>query len=658
MMSKIIDEGSLEKKEKNLLIYIVFITIGIVIFEFFYIFRNKNMDISYLQSTILFIKFFNSTLSLLAFGSCIVLYIRLKRESIFIISLMYLSITIGIIAGYFDKINCINETLLFTQYTNLLSSFLKFIIISISILPDNKFKNIIVNNKIKSVLACILITTTCGFLDNKFIIINPKENTWFIIYNLFLIISYSLFSGIVFYKGIKSKEYSFVILSSSLFMLAIKYIYYIYHINLSQFGQALISISITFISSGLIIIGSFIELYLYMYKTKILNNNLNIFYELVDKNNHNSMFLFKESGEILYANKKVREEYCNFRKDYCDLQTILINKGKSNIQYEEIKKSLFEKGFWKGILKNEKFNKIIDCYIQIIGEKENNKNIVVSYIDISDEINMELEIERLKVYDKEKSEFISNISHELRTPLNIFYSTIQLFDQFLDNNELDFKNIYNKYRKTLNLNCKRMMRLINNIIDVSKIDCGNIKPNFNNYNIVSIVEDVTLSVVRYALLKRINLHFDTNEEECFIKCDSSMIQRALLNILSNAIKFSKPNRNIYVNVFINDKFIEINVKDEGIGISKENQNIIFEKFIQSDKSFNRMNEGTGIGLSIVKSIVLLHNGHIEVESKLNEGSNFKVFLPNKFMEGKPFIIYDIDDSDIELELSDIYEVLT
>ena len=203
-----------------------------------------------------------------------------------------------------------------------------------------------------------------------------------------------------------------------------------------------------------------------------------------------------------------------------------------------------------------------------------------------------------------------------------------------------------------------MMRLINNIIDVSKIDSGVLKPNFGNYNIVSVVEDVTLSVVRYALLKRINIHFDTNEEECFIKCDSSMIQRALLNILSNAIKFTEENKNIYVNVFVRDKFIEINIKDEGIGISKEVQHIIFEKFIQNDKSFNRMNEGSGIGLSIVKSILVLHNGYVEVESKLNEGATFKIFLPNEYLEDKEFKIYDIDDGDIELELSDIYEVLT
>lgn len=654
----IIDESSLKKREKALLIYIIFITLGIILFEFSSIFWGKNYHVTYLHSIILFIKFFNSILSILAFVSCIVLYIRLKKDSIFIISLIYLSMAIGIVMGVFDGFKFSNEGLIFLHYTNLLSSLFKQIIISIAIFPNKKLKEKIIKHKYKSIFIVIFVTLICSFLDSRFTIEDPLENNFFITYSLFLIIMYCIFSIILFYRGIKGKEYSFIILSSSLFMLAMKYIYYLYKVNIPEFAQGLVSISMTFISSGLVIIASFVELYMYMYKTQVLNNNLKVFYELVDKNKHNYMFLFKENGEVLYANKKAKEEYYTINEDTKSLQQLFMNKGQLLDRYEEIKKSVYKDGFWKGILKSEHQNKIIDCYIQIIGEKESNKNILVSYIDISDEINMELEIEKLKVYDKEKNEFICNISHELRTPLNIFYSVIQLLDKFKENNELNFRYIYEKYNKTLNLNCKRMMRLINNIIDVSKIDSGVLKPNFGNYNIVSVVEDVTLSVVRYALLKRINIHFDTNEEECFIKCDSSMIQRALLNILSNAIKFTEENKNIYVNVFVRDKFIEINIKDEGIGISKEVQHIIFEKFIQNDKSFNRMNEGSGIGLSIVKSILVLHNGYVEVESKLNEGATFKIFLPNEYLEDKEFKIYDIDDGDIELELSDIYEVLT
>ncbi|MGQ0515720.1 sensor histidine kinase, partial [Bacillus sp. D-CC] len=122
-------------------------------------------------------------------------------------------------------------------------------------------------------------------------------------------------------------------------------------------------------------------------------------------------------------------------------------------------------------------------------------------------------------------------------------------------------------------------------MDLSEIDLGTLTVKFKNYNIVSIVEDVTLSVVEYALSKGINIQFDTEEEEHVIKCDAYMIERSILNLLSNSIKFSNKGSSILVNLNIDDQWTKIVVIDEGIGISKENQEIIFDKFVQIDKSF-------------------------------------------------------------------------
>ena len=263
----------------------------------------------------------------------------------------------------------------------------------------------------------------------------------------------------------------------------------------------------------------------------------------------------------------------------------------------------------------------------------------------------------MKVYNKEKIEFMSNISHELRTPINIFYSTIQLLDISLLKSDKDFREVYAKYKRTLHVNCKRMLRLINNVVDISKIETGILKGKFDYYNLISIVEDVTLSVVNYAHLKSINIQFDTNEEEFITKCDPSMMERVLLNLLSNAIKFTPENKNIYVNIYVNDDFAEINIKDEGIGISKSDKAAIFERFVQADKSLTRENEGSGIGLSIVKSIIDLHDGYISVESEVGKGSTFKIILPNRYDGYINYKIYDINNYNTELELSDIYEVL-
>ena len=269
---------------------------------------------------------------------------------------------------------------------------------------------------------------------------------------------------------------------------------------------------------------------------------------------------------------------------------------------------------------------------------------------------MEIELEKLKVYDKEKNDFISNISHELRTPLNIFYSTIQLLDTISKNKNCDFRVKYEEYKKTLHINCKRMNRLINNIIDISKIDEGILKTNFGNYNIVSIVEDVTLSVVNYSALKSISIQFDTDTEEHIIKCDPLMIEKVMLNLLSNAIKFSKEGSSVYISIEKSNEYIIINVEDEGIGILKEDHDKIFDKFVQVDKTSTRINEGSGIGLSIVKSIVDIHNGYIKVDSQLGIGSKFSIYLPNIYNKSSNIKTYNVNDENIQIELSDIYEL--
>jgi hypothetical protein len=659
MMRQQIENKILIGKEKKIFTYIVAAVLLISLVLISNIFLNKDVNGSYLESTLGFIKFFNSVLSMLAFGTCLISYNRLKKDSIFIISLMYLGLAMGILLGHIDYFSFYYDEFTISNYITVSTSLLRIFILIVAILPNNKLRLLIVKNKEVSILFVIIYSIVFGFLENRLGHSKLYDSSqFFILYNIFLMIIYVTCSVKLFTKGIKEKDYLFIILSSSIFMLAIKAIYAIYGINIVSFYVKLTSVSITYICLLIVILGAFFELYMYICKTKLLNDNLSVFYNLTDNNKHNFMFILSEDEELLYANKKIKEHYLKSENsDINEIEFILKQKINSIGRKEEIMNSLDKNGVWRGIIKNEINNKTIDCSIQSINMNKNKRAIAINYMDISDEISIELELEKLKVYDKEKSEFISNISHELRTPLNIFYSTIQLLDKFSTKEDLDFKLTYAKYKKTLHLNCKRMLKLINNVIDISKIDIGLLKANFENYDIVSIVEEVTLSVVNYALLKSINIQFDTNKEEHIIKCDSSMIERMMLNLLSNAIKFSQENKNIYVRVFITDEWIQIDVQDEGMGISKNAQQIIFEKFIQADKSFTRMNEGSGIGLSIVKSIINLHEGDIYVDSEINKGSILKILLPNKRLESLDFKVYDINNYNIELELSDIYQIL-
>lgn len=254
---------------------------------------------------------------------------------------------------------------------------------------------------------------------------------------------------------------------------------------------------------------------------------------------------------------------------------------------------------------------------------------------------------------KIKTHFISNISHELKTPINVIMSAIQLI-----NYNTKESPSYSKNKNTLAIiddNCKRLLRLINNLIDVQKHELDDTKLNLSAVNVVNLIEMLVASVVPYAESKNLNLIFDTNKEDVILKVDSNKLERIMLNLLSNAIKFSKPNGEIKVTLNFED-CLYISVADNGIGIAKENLNKIFDKFTQLDTSFSRKNEGSGIGLSIVKSFVLLHNGKISVKSELNKGTSFLIELPlteTSNIETED-ASYDNLSENVKIELSDIY----
>lgn len=659
MINNIISDKNLIEKEKKIFELIIFFILLISCIYIFNIFSKIGEEKSYLESTLFFIRSFSSILSLLAFGSCLISYNRLKKDSIFIIALMYLGLSVGIAFGQIDFLSFYYEEYTLFNYITVSTSILRMLLLIIAIIPKSKIKTFIVNNKKISILFVALYTIVFDVVEKNINFFQSFHSTgFFITYNYFLMSIYLISAIRLFILGIKEKEYIFVVLASSIFMLATKAIYAVHAVNTTSFYVKLTSVSITYTIFLIVIAGSFIEFYLYINRTKMLNDNLSLFYNLADNNKHSFMCICNEDGDILYGNKKFMEYYEVSSPEDAKRLKLYFSLSMSRLDNKnEIMKSLNTKGVWRGIIKNLDGNMSFDCSLQVIETLGDKREYAVTYLDISQIINKELELEKMKVYNKEKIEFMSNISHELRTPINIFYSTIQLLDISLLKSDKDFREVYAKYKRTLHVNCKRMLRLINNVVDISKIETGILKGKFDYYNLISIVEDVTLSVVNYAHLKSINIQFDTNEEEFITKCDPSMMERVLLNLLSNAIKFTPENKNIYVNIYVNDDFAEINIKDEGIGISKSDKTAIFERFVQADKSLTRENEGSGIGLSIVKSIIDLHGGYISVESEVGEGSTFKIILPNRYDGYINYKIYDINNYNTELELSDIYEVL-
>jgi len=297
------------------------------------------------------------------------------------------------------------------------------------------------------------------------------------------------------------------------------------------------------------------------------------------------------------------------------------------------------------------WNVILEPVFGLNGEIQ---EILMLIIDITNEIKVS---ETMKKTLKSQEELLVNISHELKTPLNVIYSTIQLFNMYLEKGSLDQnKDSMFKYINSMMQNCYRLSKLINNIVDLSKIEAGFFQLNLSNNNIVEIIEAVVMSVTDYTDIKGLSIIFDTYTEEKIIACDPEKLERVVLNLLSNAIKFSDVGSAIFVNIQDKNGMIEISVKDNGIGIEQDQLDRIFDRFKQIDKSLSRNAEGAGIGLSLVKAIVEMHGGKIYVESELGRGSNFIIELPVKKIRTE----YTLLDSKIQneteslqVELSDI-----
>lgn len=291
-----------------------------------------------------------------------------------------------------------------------------------------------------------------------------------------------------------------------------------------------------------------------------------------------------------------------------------------------------------GLVKLDGSTIICDIYSASIFKQ--NKKLALTYVnDITEKKKILEENEKLLgktlEYDKIKTEFFSNISHELRTPINIILSAIQLLNSIHKSSNSDYRNfiaLYEKYIGIMSQNGYRLLKLINNIIDLTKIDSGFSPINLSNNNIVEVVEDITLSVVEYIQNRNIELIFDTDIEEKIIACDEDKIERIMLNLLSNSIKYTGAGGTIKVNIKDLGNNISISVEDTGIGIPEDKLDIIFERFRQVDELFARRSEGSGIGLSLVKCLVEAHGGTISVSSTIAVGSKFEILLPNRNIE--------------------------
>ncbi|ACA54151.1 PAS domain S-box protein [Clostridium botulinum] len=388
-------------------------------------------------------------------------------------------------------------------------------------------------------------------------------------------------------------------------------------------------------------------------------------YNLLIRNSKDAILVHRY-GKIIFANERLKQ-MLGYKKEY-NFEDIDIKSLIPEDQYNIVKDQL--KNLYSG---SEDIVKFEHNVINNKGKTIQNTSTYVIYdgvptiFSILHDVTSKIQVEKLeqdvkkniellnesREYNKLITEFLSNISHELKTPLNVIFTAVQLLG-FYEEDCNDEKQ--DKYLKLIKQNCYRLMKLINNLLDTTKLDSGYLKLNLVNYNIVNLIEEITLSVTSYAESKGINIIFDTNVEEKIIAVDTDKIERIILNLLSNSIKFTNPGGNIFVNVKDSGENVYIHVKDTGVGIPSDKLESIFERFFQVDKTLKKNKEGTGIGLHLVKSFVEMHKGTVTIKSELGKGTEFIIKLPavvcEKQVKSKN-IIYEANIERINMEFSDI-----
>ncbi len=223
-----------------------------------------------------------------------------------------------------------------------------------------------------------------------------------------------------------------------------------------------------------------------------------------------------------------------------------------------------------------------------------------------------------------KDEFIATVSHEFKTPLAVINAAVQALE-VLCKNELSDKA--KGFIRSIHQNSFRQMRLVNNLLDLTILNSGALRIQRKNMDIVFATRVIIESVQPYARQKGVHLQFSSLLPSQRVILDDEKYERILLNLLSNAIKFTPKGKSIMVMVSKENDTIVIKVKDKGVGIPAEKQELIFERFGQVDSSLTRQNEGTGIGLSLVKSLTGALGGSIILNSQEGKGSIFTLVFP-------------------------------
>jgi signal transduction histidine kinase len=250
-------------------------------------------------------------------------------------------------------------------------------------------------------------------------------------------------------------------------------------------------------------------------------------------------------------------------------------------------------------------------------------------MDVSSHKETERNLVRAKEAAEEasrtKTEFLGNMSHELRTPLNAIIGFSQLIrDKIMG----DLNPHYVDYAGSIHSSGMHLLDVVNDLLDIASIESGNMLLNDDEVDITDIIRSCERMLRTRAQKAELLISVDIPDGPLRVRGDPRRLKQILINLMNNSIKFTRPGGHIVVTAFVNvDGKPELSVRDSGIGISLEDQQVIFDAFTRVDSSFVTEREGTGLGLPLVKALTDLHGGCVELESAVGAGTKISVILP-------------------------------
>ncbi|WP_445474423.1 ATP-binding protein [Methanococcoides methylutens] len=364
----------------------------------------------------------------------------------------------------------------------------------------------------------------------------------------------------------------------------------------------------------------------------LVAKDLSIFKTISDKANY-GIAVLDMKGTLLYLNEAFATMHGYSLEDVLGGHFLMFYNEEQVPRLKYLRDKVLDEGHFKQecvwhMRKNGSiFPAMLDSHVIFEGDNMPS-HLSVMLHDISESKKAEDTLKRAKALEDaancSKSEFLANVSHELRTPLN---SIIGFSEILLDGRCGTLNDVQQKYLQNVFQNGNNLSEIINDILEVSMIEAGKVEASFEKFSIIPVIVEIKDSIMHSLLKKGVSFSYDVDPELPLINADKAKFKHIIYNLLSNAIKFSSEGGSVDIEAKILGWMVHIIIRDDGIGIPKEQLPHLYDTFYQGDGSTKRLYSGTGLGLGLTKKLVSLHEGQMWVESEQGKGTTVHVMLP-------------------------------